>query len=116
MNLTPEDATASEEVSVPVSELLQGDTNFFDFQRGEGNGILYYTMRLNSAIAVDHLDPISRGFTLERRYYDAACDLDYVRGAGKDAEPEYVVSNSFGFGGINAALLFRRESGSRGAR
>jgi 3-oxoacyl-[acyl-carrier-protein] synthase II len=47
---------------------------------------------------------------------DPACDLDYVRGAGLAAEPEYVVSNSFGFGGINAALLFRRESGSRGAR
>ena len=73
-SFTPDDATASEEVSVPVSELLQGDTNFFDFRRGEGNGILYYTMRLNSAIAVDHLDPISRGFTVERRYYDAACD------------------------------------------
>lgn len=40
---------------------------------------------------------------------DAACDLDYVRGAGLAAEPEYVVSNSFGFGGINAALLFRRS-------
>ena len=40
---------------------------------------------------------------------DPACDLDYVRGAGKDAEPEYVVSNSFGFGGINAALLFKRD-------
>ena len=38
---------------------------------------------------------------------DAACDLDYVRGTGLAAEPEYVLSNSFGFGGINAALLFR---------
>lgn len=40
---------------------------------------------------------------------DAACDLDYVRGTGIAAEPEYMVSNSFGFGGINAALLFRRS-------
>ena len=71
---TPDDATASEVVEIPVSELLTGDTNFFDFQRGEGNGRLYYTLRLNSAIAVDQLDPISRGFTVERRYYDAACD------------------------------------------
>jgi 3-oxoacyl-[acyl-carrier-protein] synthase II len=41
---------------------------------------------------------------------DAACDLDYVRGAGLSAEPEYVISNSFGFGGINAVLLFRSGS------
>ena len=39
---------------------------------------------------------------------DAGCDLDLIRGAGITAEPEYVVSNSFGFGGINAALVLRR--------
>ena len=36
------------------------------------------------------------------------CDLDYIPGAGRDASVEYVLSNSFGFGGINAALVFRR--------
>jgi 3-oxoacyl-[acyl-carrier-protein] synthase II len=41
---------------------------------------------------------------------DAACDLDYVRGTGLRAEPEYMVSNSFGFGGINAVLVFRAGS------
>ncbi|MCZ2112785.1 MAG: Ig-like domain-containing protein [Anaerolineae bacterium] len=71
---TPDDATASQTVSVPLSELLTGDMNFFDFQRGAGNGRLYYTMRLNSAIAVDQLAPVSRGFTVERQYFDAACD------------------------------------------
>jgi len=40
---------------------------------------------------------------------DPACDLDYVRGTGIAAEPEYVISNSFGFGGINAVLLFKRS-------
>ncbi|HRN67865.1 MAG TPA: Ig-like domain-containing protein [Promineifilum sp.] len=73
-SFAPTDATASEEVTVPVGELVQDGTNFFDFQRGEGNGVLYYTMRLNSAIAVDQLDPVNRGFTVERRYFDAACD------------------------------------------
>jgi len=38
---------------------------------------------------------------------DPACDLDYVRGDGADDQPEYLMSNSFGFGGVNAALLFR---------
>lgn len=38
---------------------------------------------------------------------DSACDLDYIRGAGLTAEPEFMISNSFGFGGINAALVFR---------
>ena len=41
---------------------------------------------------------------------DPACDLDYIRGTGLEASPEYIISNSFGFGGINAALLFRAAS------
>ena len=39
---------------------------------------------------------------------DPACDLDHVPAAGRDARPEYLLSNSFGFGGINAALVMRR--------
>jgi 3-oxoacyl-[acyl-carrier-protein] synthase II len=40
---------------------------------------------------------------------DPACDLDYVAGAGRPAEPETVISNSFGFGGINASLVLRKH-------
>ena len=40
---------------------------------------------------------------------DPACELDYVRGSGAESEPEYLLSNSFGFGGINASLVFRNR-------
>ena len=39
---------------------------------------------------------------------DPDCDLDYVPNESRDANLEYVLSNSFGFGGTNAALLFKR--------
>ena len=39
---------------------------------------------------------------------DPACDLDYLAGNGRPADPEHLVSNSFGFGGINAVLVFRK--------
>jgi 3-oxoacyl-[acyl-carrier-protein] synthase II len=42
---------------------------------------------------------------------DPACDLALLRGDGCAADPEYLLSNSFGFGGINAALLLRRVDG-----
>lgn len=35
------------------------------------------------------------------------CDLDYVTGAGRDQRVDVCLSNSFGFGGINAALVLR---------
>jgi 3-oxoacyl-[acyl-carrier-protein] synthase II len=39
---------------------------------------------------------------------DPDCDLDYVPNEPRKAEFEYALSNSFGFGGTNAALLFKR--------
>jgi 3-oxoacyl-[acyl-carrier-protein] synthase II len=39
---------------------------------------------------------------------DAACALDHVPRAGLQGAPEHILSNSFGFGGINAALVLRR--------
>jgi len=46
--------------------------------------------------------------TINLRTPDPACDLDYLAGGGREAHPDYLMSNSFGFGGINAALVFRR--------
>ncbi|MEO8449373.1 MAG: beta-ketoacyl-ACP synthase II [Gemmatimonadota bacterium] len=47
--------------------------------------------------------------TLNLATPDPACDLDYLPGRGVTADPEFMLSNSFGFGGINAALVFRRH-------
>lgn len=43
---------------------------------------------------------------------DPACDLDYVPNESRVAPVRAVLSNSFGFGGTNACLVFRRWAGS----
>jgi len=42
---------------------------------------------------------------------DPDCDLDYVPNQARKAAVEYVLSNSFGFGGTNAVLLLKRYTG-----
>jgi 3-oxoacyl-[acyl-carrier-protein] synthase II len=43
--------------------------------------------------------------TLNRENPDPACDLDVVPNHGRDADLNYVLSNSFGFGGINSCVI-----------
>ena len=42
---------------------------------------------------------------------DPDCDLDYVPNQARKTKMQYALTNSFGFGGTNAALLFRRWEG-----
>ncbi|MBC7791252.1 MAG: beta-ketoacyl-ACP synthase II [Anaerolineae bacterium] len=57
------------------------------------------------ALQQDWLPP-----TVNLQTADDACDLDYIPRTGRKARVEHIVTNSFGFGGINAALVIRRHS------
>jgi 3-oxoacyl-[acyl-carrier-protein] synthase II len=46
--------------------------------------------------------------TINYEFPDPDCDLDYIPNEARNQEVEYVLSNSFGFGGTNACLIFKR--------
>lgn len=58
-----------------------------------------------SVLAIHHklLPP-----TINLDHPDPACDLDYIPGKARQASVMVALSNSFGFGGVNACLLFKR--------
>ena len=56
---------------------------------------------------------IERGWlppTLNLENPDDGCDLDYIPATGRTTSVDYILSNSFGFGGINAALVLQRSA------
>jgi 3-oxoacyl-[acyl-carrier-protein] synthase II len=49
--------------------------------------------------------------TINQFNADPECDLDYVPNQARKVTVDYALSNSFGFGGTNAALIFKRWTG-----
>ena len=49
--------------------------------------------------------------TINYQVPDPACDLDYIPNQGREQQVEYALSNSLGFGGHNACVLFKKWEG-----
>jgi len=46
--------------------------------------------------------------TINLENQDPECDLDYVANQAREMKIDVAISNSFGFGGTNGTLVFRR--------
>jgi len=82
---------------------LSGTKGYYGHALGASGAV--ETAICAQAIAEEWLPP-----TVNLEAPDDACDLDYIRGEGRAARVEHVLTNSFGFGGINASLVLRRGS------
>jgi beta-ketoacyl-acyl-carrier-protein synthase II len=65
---------------------------------------------LEAAICVQAIRTGTIPPTINLRTPDPACDLDFVPNQAREADLDVVLSNSFGFGGHNATLVFRAIS------
>lgn len=63
---------------------------------------------LEAAVCVQVFQDNILPATINYETPDPACDLDYVPNHARPAAPRHIMSNSFGFGGHNATLVFSR--------
>jgi 3-oxoacyl-[acyl-carrier-protein] synthase II len=63
---------------------------------------------IEAVISVLAMDKNTLPPTINYENPDPDCDLDYVPNEPRQREVEYVLSNSFGFGGTNACVIFKR--------
>ena len=63
---------------------------------------------IESAIAAKVVETGILPPTINYENRDPECDLDYVPNTAREAAVKHVLSNSFGFGGTNASLIFSK--------
>ena len=74
--------------------------------------LIGHTLGASAAIeAVACVQSILTGWvhpTINQEYPDPDCDLDYIPNEARQADVKVVLKNSFGFGGQNACLVFKK--------
>jgi hypothetical protein len=66
--VTPETVREATTLQIAVTDLLSDRANRLTFSRGEGDGALYYTARLNLQLPADQVKAINRGVAVQRTY------------------------------------------------
>lgn len=70
---SPANAARSESLSVPAAQLARAQGNNLAFERGAGDGRLYYTARLRVFLPAGEVKALNRGIVIARKYESAEC-------------------------------------------
>ncbi len=68
--------------SIPLTDLRADATNALSIVRGDGPGRLYYTAHLEVFQPVEKVQPVDRGFYVQRRYTLASCVSEQIARGG----------------------------------
>jgi 3-oxoacyl-[acyl-carrier-protein] synthase II len=95
-----------------VLKIALGEENAYKTPVSSTKGATGHTLGAAGAVeAIFTIFAVQRGLlppTINYEVPDPTCDLDYVPNDARPADIEIGVSNSFGFGGHNACVVFRR--------
>ncbi len=58
----------SQRLNIPLEQLQRTGANTLAFNRGQGQGALYYTAHLRAFLPVPQIEPLNRGIILQRQY------------------------------------------------
>lgn len=101
--------TATEQGDIAETQALFGSGMPISSQKSFLGHTLGACGALESWFSIEMMNRDRYIHTLNLDEVDPRCgDLDYLRGAPRTMQHEYVMNNNFAFGGINTSLIFRR--------
>jgi 3-oxoacyl-[acyl-carrier-protein] synthase II len=103
---------AGDAAETRVLKLALGDEKAYATPVSSTKGATGHTLGASGALeAIFTILALQRGVlppTINQTGADPDCDLDYIPHTAREEQAEVAISNSFGFGGHNTALVFRR--------
>jgi 3-oxoacyl-[acyl-carrier-protein] synthase II len=109
---------AGDAAETRVLKLALGEEQAYATPVSSTKGATGHTLGASGALeAVFTVLALQRGVlppTINQTSADPDCDLDYIANTAREEQVEVAISNSFGFGGHNTALVFRRLATSPG--
>jgi 3-oxoacyl-[acyl-carrier-protein] synthase II len=105
---------AGDRAETRVLKLALGDDTAAGTPVSSTKGATGHTLGASGAVeAIFTILALQNGVlppTINYENADPECDLDYIPNASRERQIDVAVSNSFGFGGDNTAVVFRRAS------
>jgi 3-oxoacyl-[acyl-carrier-protein] synthase II len=105
---------AGDAAETRVLKLALGDEKAYATPVSSTKGATGHTLGASGALeAIFTILALQRGVlppTINQTSADPDCDLDYIPHTARENQAEVAISNSFGFGGHNTALVFRRHA------
>ena len=112
MNAHGTSTPAGDAAETRVLKLALGEARAYATPVSSTKGATGHTLGASGALeAVFTILALQRGVlppTINQTSADPDCDLDYVAHTARKEQVEVAISNSFGFGGHNTALVFRK--------
>jgi 3-oxoacyl-[acyl-carrier-protein] synthase II len=106
---------AGDAAETRVLKLALGEEKAYATPVSSTKGATGHTLGASGALeAIFTVLALQRGVlppTINQTSADPDCDLDYIAHTAREEQVEVAISNSFGFGGHNTALVFRRLAG-----
>ena len=91
-----------------ISFVIKENVPFVSSTKGQIGHCLGAAGALEAVIAIMAIQEGVLPPTINQETPDPECDLDYIPNTARQAKIDAVMSNSFGFGGTNGVVIFKR--------
>ena len=97
--------------TMAIKEVFKGSNPYVSSTKGQTGHLLSASGAVEAVITIKALEQSTFPYMINYKEKDEECDLNFILDRPLNKDIKYAMSNSLGFGGHNASLVFRKWDG-----